>query len=67
MIEWSNYKKDVNLINWLALQNDHAMFIWRGSQFSFFFIFSFLKTPKYCIMFNYSIIDFVCVHQDDVQ
>ena len=35
MIEWSNHKKVINLINWLALQNDHTMFIWRGTSVFF--------------------------------
>ena len=27
---WPNYKKGINLISWLVLQNEHAMFVWWG-------------------------------------
>ena len=30
MIAWCSYKKGINLINWLALQNEHAVIVWWG-------------------------------------
>ena len=31
IIAWSNFKKDINLISWLVLQNEHAAFVWWGT------------------------------------
>ena len=59
MIEWTSYKKSINLISWLVLQNEPATFAWW--HLPVFFVLKVTATPKY---FNVQedIFDFVYVH-----
>ena len=46
MIAWTSYKKGINLISWLVLQNQHAIFF--GWDLSVFFCLKNYYNTKYC-------------------
>lgn len=60
-----NYKKGINLINCLALQNDHVMFICNAylKRYLSFLFSKKLPIHQKTLMFKYYNVNLVCAHQ----